>query len=49
VPDPARHLRCAVRVLKRGEGIEKVLTRLGLSPTIWEDAKEKYVKLSAGV
>jgi len=39
---------CAVRALKRGEGIELVLTRLGLSPTTWEDAKEKYLKLSAG-
>ncbi len=39
---------CAVRALKRGEGIELVLTRLGLSPTTWEDAKEKYLKLAAG-
>ena len=38
---------CAVRQLKRGEGIEKVLQRLGLSETTWEDAKEKYEKLSA--
>jgi site-specific recombinase XerD len=37
---------CAVRQLKRGEGIEKVLQRLGLSETTWEDAKEKYLKLS---
>jgi site-specific recombinase XerD len=37
---------CAVRQLKRGEAIERVLQRLGLSETTWEDAKEKYVKLS---
>src|SRR6266536_3826005 len=39
---------CAVRALKRGEGIELVLTRLGLSASTWEDAKEKYLKLAAG-
>ena len=39
---------CAVRQLKRGEGIERVLQRLGLSETTWEDAKVKYQKLSAG-
>jgi site-specific recombinase XerD len=39
---------CAVRQLKRGEGIEQVLQRLGLSETTWEDAKVKYEKLSAG-
>jgi integrase/recombinase XerD len=39
---------CAVRQLRRGEGIEKVLMRLGLSETTWEDAKIKYQKLSAG-
>ena len=39
---------CAVRQLKRGEGIEKVLQRLGLSETTWEDAMEKYLKLSKG-
>lgn len=38
---------CAVRAHKRGEGIERVLTRLGLSPSTWEDAKEKYLKLAA--
>ena len=37
---------CAVRQLKRGEGIERVLQRLGLSETTWEDAKEKYEKLA---
>jgi site-specific recombinase XerD len=37
---------CAVRQLRRGEGIERVLQRLGLSETTWEDAKEKYLKLS---
>ena len=39
---------CAIRQLKRGEGIERVLLRLGLSETTWEDAKIKYQKLSAG-
>jgi site-specific recombinase XerD len=39
---------CAVRQLRRGEGIELVLMRLGLSETTWEDAKIKYLKLSAG-
>jgi site-specific recombinase XerD len=39
---------CAVRQIKRGEGIERVLLRLGLSETTWEDAKVKYQKLSAG-
>jgi site-specific recombinase XerD len=39
---------CAVRQLRRGEGMERVLQRLGLSETTWEDAKVKYQKLSAG-
>ena len=39
---------CAIRQLRRGEGIERVLIRLGLSETTWEDAKIKYQKLSAG-
>jgi site-specific recombinase XerD len=39
---------CAVWQIKRGEGIERVLMRLGLSETTWEDAKVKYQKLSAG-
>ena len=39
---------CAVRQLKRGEAMERVLQRLGLSETTWEDAKSKYEKLSAG-
>jgi site-specific recombinase XerD len=39
---------CAVRQLKRGEGIERVLQRLGLSETTWEDAREKYEKLAKG-
>ena len=38
---------CAIRHLKRGEGIERVLLRLGLSETTWEDAKVKYMKLAA--
>jgi site-specific recombinase XerD len=41
---------CAVRQLRRGEGIERVLLRLGLSETTWEDAKVKYEKLArAGI
>jgi site-specific recombinase XerD len=41
---------CAIRQLKRGEGIERVLMRLGLSETTWEDAKVKYEKLAkAGI
>jgi site-specific recombinase XerD len=39
---------CAVRQLKRGEAIERVLLRLGLSETTWEDAKVKYLKLGGG-
>jgi site-specific recombinase XerD len=39
---------CAVRQLRRGEGMERVLQRLGLSETTWDDAKIKYQKLSAG-
>jgi site-specific recombinase XerD len=39
---------CAVRQLKRGEGVERVLQRLGLSETTWEDARQKYVKLAMG-
>jgi hypothetical protein len=39
-----------VRQLKRGEGIEKVLRRLGLSETTWEDARVKDEKLAwAGI
>jgi integrase/recombinase XerD len=38
---------CAIRQLRRGEGIERVLLRLGLSERTWEDAKVKYKKLSA--
>jgi site-specific recombinase XerD len=37
-----------VRSLKRGEGIEDVLKKIGLSEITWEDAKEKYEKLSVG-
>jgi site-specific recombinase XerD len=41
---------CAIRQLKRGEGIERVLQRLGLSETTWEDARIKYEKLAkAGI
>jgi hypothetical protein len=39
---------CAIRQMKRGEGIERVLLRLGLSETTWEDAKVKYEKLAKG-
>ena len=37
----------AVRQLRRGESMELVLLKLGLSESTWEDAKEKYVKLSS--
>jgi hypothetical protein len=37
-----------VRSLKRGEAIEKVLRKIGLSESTWEDAKIKHLKLSAG-
>jgi integrase len=41
---------CAIRQLRRGEGIERVLQRLGLSETTWEDARIKYEKLGkAGI
>ena len=33
---------CAIRQLRRGEGIERVLMRLGLSETTWEDAKGEH-------
>jgi site-specific recombinase XerD len=39
---------CAIRQWKREEGIERVLLRLGLSETTWEDAKVKYEKLAKG-
>src|SRR5258708_5132961 len=35
-----------VRSLKRGEEIENVLIKIGLSTTTGEDAKEKYLKLA---
>jgi hypothetical protein len=34
--------------LKKGEGIEDVLKKIGLSETTWEDAKEKNEKLAMG-
>jgi hypothetical protein len=37
-----------VRSLKRGEAIENVLKKIGLTESTWEDAKIKYQKLSAG-
>ncbi len=37
-----------VRCLKRGEAIENVLIKIGLSLATGEDAKEKYLKLSKG-
>ncbi len=37
-----------VRSLKRGEGIENVLRKIGLNESTWEDAREKYLRLSAG-
>lgn len=38
---------CAVRLLQGGESIEIVLRKLGLSDTTWEDAKEKYLRLTS--
>lgn len=38
---------CVVRLLKRGIPLERVLKKLGLNPSTWEDAKEKYLKLTA--
>jgi site-specific recombinase XerD len=48
-PISSRLLRvtCAVRMLKSGESMETVLKKLGLSDTTWEDAKEKYLKLTS--
>lgn len=37
----------AVQQLQRGEIIERLLTKLGLSETTWDDAKEKYTKLAS--
>src|SRR5688572_30665214 len=37
---------CAIRQLRRGEEIEQVLMRLGLSETTWENGKVKYEKLA---
>jgi hypothetical protein len=37
-----------VRCLKRGEEIENVLLKIGLSAATGEDAKEKYLSLSKG-
>lgn len=37
-----------VRSLKRGEAIDNVLRKIGLSESTWEDARIKYQKLSAG-
>jgi hypothetical protein len=39
---------CAVRPLKRGEGLEWVLLQLGLSETTWADAKMQEEKWSTG-
>ncbi len=38
---------CAVRQIKSGEPIERVLLKLGLAETTWEEAKEKYLKLTS--
>src|SRR5437879_673250 len=35
-----------VRSLKRGEGIENVLRKIGLNEYTWEYAKEKYQRLA---
>jgi site-specific recombinase XerD len=36
-----------VRSLKRGEGVEAVLRKIGLNESTLEHAKEKYLRLSA--
>ncbi len=36
----------AVRSVKRREGIENVLRKIGLNESTWEDAKEKYQRLA---
>jgi len=48
-PVTAQILRdtCAVRLLERGITIEDVLKKLGLNPSTWDDAKEKYLRLTA--
>lgn len=38
---------CAVRLLARGKPIDYVLKKLGLNPSTWEDAKKKYLRLTA--
>ncbi len=38
---------CAVRLITHGGPIDTVLTKLGLSENTWEDAKEKYLKLTS--
>ena len=35
-----------VRSLKRGEVVEDVLRKIGLSESTWQDAREKYLKLA---
>ena len=40
----ARYVCCPE--FEKGEGIENVLRKIGLSETTWEDAKEKYQKLA---
>ena len=37
-----------VRSIKRGEGIENLLRKIGLNESTWDDAREKYLRLSAG-
>jgi hypothetical protein len=54
LPDHFRGLallrRLPVGQIKRGEGMERVLQRLSLSETTWEDARVKYTKLAkAGI
>ena len=38
---------CAVRLLDRGQSMDDVLAKLGLNPSTWDDAKEKYLRLTA--
>ena len=48
-PVTAQVLRdtCAVHLLERGIAMEDVLKKLGLNPSTWDDAKDKYLRLTA--
>jgi integrase/recombinase XerD len=48
-PVTAQILRdtCAVRLLEHGKSMDDVLKKLGLNPSTWDDAKDKYLRLTA--